>query len=35
MEKRIGFLVGAGCEGSDQLGLPSGNGFKRDTAKVH
>ncbi|MBR5178062.1 MAG: hypothetical protein IKW90_04615 [Lachnospiraceae bacterium] len=28
---KIAFLLGAGCEGSGQLGMPSGNDFKRDT----
>ncbi len=27
----IAFLLGAGCEGLEQMGLPSGNDFKRDT----
>ena len=31
MRNTITFLVGAGCEGSKQLGLPSGPSFKRDT----
>ena len=31
MKKQITFLLGAGCEGRGQLGLPSGNSFKRDT----
>lgn len=28
--KKIGFLFGAGAEGKGQIGLPSGNDFKRD-----
>ena len=31
MSKSIAFLLGAGCEGFGQLGLPSGKTFKRDT----
>lgn len=31
MSKSVAFLLGAGCEGNGQLGLPSGSNFKRDT----
>ena len=31
MDKSITFLIGAGCEGKEQLELPSGASFKRDT----
>ena len=31
VNKKIAFLVGAGCEGAGQLELPSGKTFKKDT----
>lgn len=31
MKRKIAFLMGAGCEGIDQLGLPSGADFKKKT----
>ena len=34
-EKTFAFLLGAGCEGPGQLGLPTGNTFKRDTIVAH